>query len=72
VKKSKKRRKIELKLKKQSQFIRIAYCVMRIAERKLKKQSQFAGFAQRSPRPFGLRNDIGLCSEIATALRASQ
>ena len=30
-------------LKKQSQFIRIAYCVMRIAKRNLKKQSQFAG-----------------------------
>jgi hypothetical protein len=29
-------------LKKQSQFIRIAYCVMRIAKRNLKKQSQFA------------------------------
>jgi hypothetical protein len=30
-------------LKKQSQFIRIECCVMRIAERSLKKQSQFAG-----------------------------
>ena len=30
-------------LKKQSQFIRIEYCVMRIAKTNLKKQSQFAG-----------------------------
>jgi len=28
-------------LKKQSQFIRIAYCVLRTAKRNLKKQSQF-------------------------------
>jgi hypothetical protein len=28
---------------KQSQFIRIAYCVMRIAKRNFKKQSQFFG-----------------------------
>jgi len=30
-------------LKKQSQFVRIEYCVMRIAKTKLKKQSQFSG-----------------------------
>jgi hypothetical protein len=31
----------EFYLKKQSQFIRIEYCVMRIAKWNLKKQSQF-------------------------------
>jgi hypothetical protein len=34
-------RKIYTNLKKQSQFVRIACCVLRIAERNLKKQSQF-------------------------------
>jgi hypothetical protein len=40
-------------LKKQSQFIRIAYCVMRIAERNLKKQSQLAGLWQTIPKACG-------------------
>jgi len=30
-----------INLKKQSQFIRTEFCVMRIAEKQLKKQSQF-------------------------------
>jgi hypothetical protein len=34
---------VKVKLKKQSQFARIAYCVMRIALMELKKQSQFSG-----------------------------
>jgi len=58
-------------LKKQSQFIRIAYCVMRIAKRNLKKQSQFVlgridvksylkGNYSNKPGPRGEKNKANL------------